>query len=189
MERNKLLTGIKLIWLCCLLLVSFGSIAQDRDDYEYDEIDMQENLDNKLSTDYADYYNSERRQKKQQKKLYQHAYDESYLYNGGYKRVNSRQGNQSESGGISGISSLQLLLGSKDKNSNTSNDKWLEANEFETINTKPGDINNTPKDSILFEPDDPEAPPPPAEPGVPVDTAIPLLLLAGLLLVYFNLKT
>ncbi len=127
---------------------------------------------------------------------------EEELYNGGYKNRNS----QNDGAGYSVFGMNNSPITSK-RNGNQPNDNrnsqpLSPTRDWRSIDNPSGA--NTDNNPQVFNPDgsvsgggkeidpgekDPETPPPPPdEPDVPVDTAIPFLLIGGVVLVYFKLK-
>jgi hypothetical protein len=162
MKKSIRLNVAKAIGLLGLVLISFASVAQGNYD-DYNEIDLGEYYE-RFRPDYYEYYY----QSQKEESRYQESYKEEDLYNGGYKRkkASSQSRRLPTSNGLIGDLS--------------SEERGDEGVIPETIEAKPNSSYDTQADSIAeFEPDDQETPPPPTEPGVPVDTAIPLLLVMG----------
>lgn len=128
---------------------------------------------------------------------------EEELYNGGYKsRSSSGDGSAYSTFGL-GSASIPGYRNREQQNNSTNNNQSLSPDkDWRSIDNPSGA--NTDNNPQVFNADgtpsgggkeidpgekDPETPPPPPdEPDVPVDTAIPFLLIGGVLLVYFKLR-
>ena len=150
MKKSTQLKMVKAIATCFLLLVSFAGKAQyDQDDYY------------EMSHENDYWYEKEER-------LYEESYNVKDLYNGRYRKKKAYRESNDTYKRFELIGNLDI---------EEENDKLPQP---ETIETKPFSSSNTPVDSsVVFDPEEHETPPPPTEPGVPVDTAIPLLIVMG----------
>lgn len=199
----------KSVILAILLITTNVATAQYADDYGYNEDDYDGDYE------YNSYNNSyyqrgtEDEYRKRQELFYKKSYDEEDLYNGGYRRknhsstesyygvgglniggINSRS--NSWFGGNDDAESTPLKprnidgLDNREAGISDGNDQ-LGGDGKGGVTTK-ADPNQgkeiTPGDDRKTE----TAPPPPDEPDIPVDTAIPFLIAAGLLIATLKLN-
>ena len=188
--------GMKYIF-ACILVFSLTQLFAQKSNNDYSEDDDYEYSENNYNNDYYERY-SEAEYKRRNERFYKKSYREEDLYNGGYRNRNYSDNNPNSSG-LGGWS----LFNFNKKNTNDANTDipYNEPKKFnrydgiengvgETKDPKGQMFNETPGN---FEPgkgqekpgddqDSKTVPPPPDEPDVPVDTAIPFLIIAGLLL-------
>ncbi len=195
---------IKLFYFSLLIIGTSATIsAQNSGNYRYNEDDYDGEYE--YNNSYYERY-SEDEYRKRQEKAYKKSYSEEELYNGGYRRKTggSYENQNSYGGGIN--------LGGFSSSSKSSSNSWFGSNNSESTPTKPrniqqfdtrevGDIRGIDKlggngDGVVdrnFNPidgkeTDPKQrkeegiPPPPDEPDIPVDTAIPYLIAVGFIL-------
>lgn len=200
---------IKLLIFIILSIFSNVSIAQYADDYGYNEDDYDGEYEyNSYNNNYYQRY-SEDEYRKRQERFYKKSYEEEDLYNGGYRRKN-----YSSSENYYGVGGLNMGgIGSKGNSwfgGNNNTPTPIKPRGFDGFDTKEvgvidgvdrisddakggvttstdpgkgvGEIN--PGDDKKTE----SAPPPPDEPDIPVDTAIPFLIAAGLMIAGFKLN-
>ena len=198
----------KFLIITILSMLTNISVAQYADDYGYNEDDYDGEYEyNSYNNNYYQRY-SEDEYRKRQERFYKKSYEEEDLYNGGYRRKN-----YSSSESYYGVGGLNMGgIGSKGNswfggnNSDVPTPTKPRTDFFDTrevgeidgidrlsndakgvnTNTEPGkgvgEIN--PGDDKKTE----SAPPPPDEPDIPVDTAIPFLISAGLMIAGFKLN-
>lgn len=201
----------KSVILAILLITTNAAKAQYSDDYGYNEDDYDGDYE------YDSYNNSyyqrgtEDEYRKRQGRFYKKSYNEDDLYNGGYRRNNY---SSTESyygvgglnmGGIIGKSNS--WFGGENNNDNPTPTKPRNNDFFDTREVKETDgidrISDDAKGGVKtnmdpgtgsgqVNPGDDRktetAPPPPDEPDIPVDTAIPFLIAAGLLIATLKLN-
>jgi hypothetical protein len=206
--KMKLL--FKSVILTILLITTNVVMAQQSDDYGYNEDDYDGDYE------YNSYNNSyyqrgtEDEYRKRQERFYKKSYEEEDLYNGGYRRKN-----YSSSESYYGIGGLNMgginarsksWFGGNDDDENTPivkqrNIDGLDNREvgiIEGVDRIGGDgkggvaTKADPNQGKEITPGDDKktetAPPPPDEPDIPVDTAIPFLIAAGLLIATLKLN-
>lgn len=206
----KMKRKLRLLIFILLSVLTKVSVAQYADDYGYNEDDYDGEYEyNSYNNNYYQRY-SEDEYRKRQERFYKKSYEEEDLYNGGYRRKN-----YSSSESYYGVGGLNMGgIGSKGNswfggnNNNVptptrpKNNDLFDTREVGvvdgidrisddakggvTTSTDPGkgvgEIN--PGDDKKTE----TAPPPPDEPDIPVDTAIPFLIAAGLMIAGLNLN-
>lgn len=200
----------KLLIFALLFLLTNVSMAQYADEYGYNEDDYDGQYEyNSYNNNYYQRY-SEDEYRKRQERFYKKSYEEEDLYNGGYRRKN-----YSSSESYYGVGGLNMGgVGSKSNswfggNNNTDAPTPTKPRNFNAFDTKEVGIVDgidrisddakditTSKDPGLgrgeINPGDDKktegAPPPPDEPDIPVDTAIPFLIAAGLMIAGLKLN-
>lgn len=181
-----------------LLLFAVPSFAQKGDYSDYSEDDESDYSESNYNSYYDRY--SEAEYKKSNERYYKKSYREEDLYNGGYRNRNYND-NNSNGSSVAGWSLFNTNKKSNQNANNAPNNEPKNWNRYDGIENGVGEAKN-PKGNTFsetpgtFEPgkgqekpgddEDSKTPPPPDEPDVPVDTAIPFLLIAGILLVIFN---
>jgi hypothetical protein len=203
----KAFNTIKFIILSLLLVIAENAIAQYSGEYDYNEDDYDGNYEynNYNNNSYQRY--SEDEYRRRQERFYKKSYEEEDLYNGGYRRKNySSSENYYGFGGINmgGINSKSnprfgddnITKPKEPRNNDLDNrevgvidgiDKLGQDGKGGISNsTNPGEGRGEldPKGDKKTE----DAPPPPDEPDIPIDTAVPLLISGGLMLARFKLK-
>lgn len=203
----KAFNTIKFIILSLLLVIAENAIAQYSGEYDYNEDDYDGNYEynNYNNNSYQRY--SEDEYRRRQERFYKKSYEEEDLYNGGYRRKNySSSENYYGFGGINmgGINSKSnprfgddnITTPKETRNNDLDNrevgvidgiDKLGQDGKGGISNsTNPGEGRGEldPKGDKKTE----DAPPPPDEPDIPIDTAVPLLISGGLMLAGFKLK-
>lgn len=200
---------IKLLIFIILSIFSNVSIAQYADDYGYNEDDYDGEYEyNSYNNNYYQRY-SEDEYRKRQERFYKKSYEEEDLYNGGYRRKN-----YSSSESYYGVGGLNMGgIGSKGNSwfggNNNDVPTPVKPRNFDPFDTKEVGIvdgvdrladdakgattTNDPSKGVgEINPGDDKktetAPPPPDEPDIPVDTAIPFLIAAGLMIAGFKLN-
>jgi len=188
--------------LFTLLCLSYTVSAQEgsyEDEYD-DEYDYNEN---NYNNNYYERY-SEAEYRKRNERFYKKSYKEEDLYNGGYR---SKSNSENYAGSSIGGWSL-FNFGKSSSNDNENPDAPKEVipkkfNRYEGIENGVGTADND--GGVTFndgtqsfepgkgqqkpnDPKDEQTPPPPDDPDstLPVDTAIPFLLVAAVLLVSFK---
>jgi hypothetical protein len=206
----KINRTLKLLVFIILTIITNVSIAQYADNYGYSEDDYDGEYEyNSYNNNYYQRY-SEDEYRKRQERFYKKSYEEEDLYNGGYRRKNY---SSSESyygvgglnmGGIGskgnswfGGNNIDVPTPTKPKNNDffdtretgvvdgidrISDDAKGGINKSGDPGKGVGEIN--PGDDKKTE----SAPPPPDEPDIPVDTAIPFLIAAGLMIAGLKLN-
>ncbi len=203
----KVYKTIKFIILFLLLVIADNAIAQYSGEYDYNEDEYDGSYEyNHYNNNIYERY-SEDEYRKRQERFYRKSYEEEDLYNGGYRRKNYSSsdgyynGNGLGIGGLNGKSSSRFG-GNNLPTPTKPKDRDLENKEIGIIDgidkmgqDGKGGVSNSdnpgqgrgeidPKDDKKTE----DAPPPPDEPDIPVDTAIPLLISGGIMLARFKLK-
>lgn len=166
---------------------------EDEEDYDYSQ--------NNYNNNYYEKY-SEEEYKRRNERFYKRSYREEDLYNGGYRSRTYNENQTSTPGGGWGLFNFGKKNGSNDNNdpSAPTNPKF---NRYDGIENGVGQGPNSGKAEGFNEPtqhfepgkgqvtpgndgDAKTVPPPPDEPDVPVDTAIPLLIALGICIVSFK---
>jgi len=205
----KVYKTIKFIILFLLLVIADNAIAQYSGEYDYNEDDYDGNYEynNYNNNTYQRY--SEDEYRRRQERFYKKSYEEEDLYNGGYRRKNysSSEGYYGGGGigiGIGGLNSKSnprfgddnIIKPKEPRNNDLDNREVGDIDGIDKLgqdgkggisnSTNPGEGRGEldPKGDKKTE----DAPPPPDEPDIPVNTAIPLLMLGGLMLAGFKLK-
>ncbi len=166
---------------------------EDEEDYDYSQ--------NNYNNNYYEKY-SEQEYKRRNERFYKRSYREEDLYNGGYRSRTYNENQTSTPGGGWGLFSFG-------KKNNGTNDESPSApsnprfNRYDGIENGVGQGPNSGKAEGFNEPtqhfepgkgqvtpggdgDSKTVPPPPDEPDVPVDTAIPLLIAFAIGIVSFR---
>jgi hypothetical protein len=189
---------MKYIFVCLFVFLLIPVFAQKGSYNQYSEEEEYDYSENNYNNDYYERY-SEAEYKRRNERFYKKSYKEEDLYNGGYRNRNYADNNTNGSS----VGGWTLFNFNKNNSNQPTND--IPDNEPKKFNRYDGIENGVsevkdPKGSIFneasgsFEPgkgqekpgddeDSKTVPPPPDEPDVPVDTAIPFLILAGVLLV------
>lgn len=202
----KVYKTIKFIILFLLLVIADNAIAQYSGEYDYNEDEYDGSYEyNHYNNNIYERY-SEDEYRRRQERFYRKSYEEEDLYNGGYRRKNysSSEGYYGGGGiGIGGLNKSSSKFGGNNLPTPTKPiDRDLESKEIGVIDgidkmgqDGKGGVSNTtnpgegrgeidPKGDKKTE----DAPPPPDEPDIPVNTAIPLLVSGGIMLAGFKLK-
>ncbi|MBP9186898.1 MAG: hypothetical protein KBE91_08475 [Bacteroidia bacterium] len=195
--------GVQPLFLVLFMMAfSLSSSSQNSRSYSYDEDDY--DGDYEYNNNYYERY-SEDEYRKRQEKAYKKSYNEEELYNGGYRRKST--GSYDNQSGYSGGFNIGGVGTSSSKSSS-----WFGSDNSESTPSKPRNIeqfdtrevgeirgidklggngdgvvdkNFNPIDGKEIDPKDrkqDDVPPPPDEPDIPIDTAIPVLIFAGLLI-------
>ncbi len=207
----KISKTVKYIILSVLLTIANGAFAQYSEEYGYNEDDYDGDYEyNSYNNNYYQRY-SEDEYRKRQERFYKKSYEEEDLYNGGYRRKN-----YSSSESYYGVGGLNMGgVGSKANSwfggsSNNDLPEPIKPRNFNGLDNKEVGITdgidrisddakggvNTSSDPDKgvgeINPGDDKktetAPPPPDEPDIPVNTAIPFLIAAGLLIAGLKLN-
>ncbi len=202
----KVYKTIKFIILFLLLVIADNAIAQYSGEYDYNEDEYDGSYEyNHYNNNIYERY-SEDEYRRRQERFYRKSYEEEDLYNGGYRRKNysSSEGYYGGGGiGIGGLNKSSSKFGGNNLLTPTKPiDRDLESKEIGVIDgidkmgqdgkggvsnsTNPGEGRGEidPKGDKKTE----DAPPPPDEPDIPVNTAIPILVSGGIMLAGFKLK-
>lgn len=197
----------KFIILSLLLVIADNAIAQYSGEYDNNEDDYDGNYEynNYNNNSYQRY--SEDEYRRRQERFYKKSYEEEDLYNGGYRKKNySSSENYYGFGGIN-MGGINSKSNQRFGNDNIPKPKEPRNNDLDnrevgiidgidklgqdgkggiSNSTNPGEGRGEidPKGDKKTE----DAPPPPDEPDIPIDTAIPLLILGGLMLAGYKLK-
>ena len=191
-------------------MITNVSTAQYADEYGYDEDEYDGQYEyNSYNNNYYQRY-SEDEYRKRQERFYKKSYEEEDLYNGGYRRKN-----YSSSESYYGVGGLNMGgVGTKSTswfggdNTTPTPIKPRNFNPFDTKevgivdgidrvsdDAKGGVSTSTDPDKGVGEinPGDDRKteggpPPPPDEPDIPVNTAIPFLITAGILFAFLKLN-
>ncbi len=201
--------AFKFLIFTILSILTNISVAQYADDYGYDENDYDGDYEyNSYNNNYYQRY-SEDEYRKRQERFYKKSYEEEDLYNGGYRRKN-----YSTSESYYGVGGLNMGgIGTKSNSWFGGNDNSTQAplkprsNDFfdtrevgeiddidRVSNDAKGGVNTStdPGGKGEINPGDDKktetAPPPPDEPDIPVDTAIPFLIASGLMIAGLKLS-
>lgn len=205
----KIIKPLKLFILSVVLTFANSAIAQYSEEYGYNEDDYDGDYEyNSYNNNYYQRY-SEDEYRKRQERFYKKSYEEEDLYNGGYRRKN-----YSSSESYYGVGGLNMGgIGSKSNSSwfgSNNSDVPTKARNIDFFDTraakeidgidrisddaKGGVANGTDTGKGVGEINPggdkktEDAPPPPDEPDIPVDTAIPFLIATGLLIAKLKLK-
>ena len=191
-------TPIMKFVFACLLVFSLTSVFAQKGNYnDYNEDEDYDYSENNYNNDYYERY-SEAEYKRRNERFYKKSYREEDLYNGGYRNRNYSDNNPNGSG----VGGWSLFNFNKKNTNDATNDipdnEPKKFNRYDGIENGVGEAKD-PKGNTFsetpgnFEPgkgqekpgddqDSKTVPPPPDEPDVPVDTAIPFLIIAGILL-------
>ena len=200
---------IKFIVLILLLVITDNAIAQYSEESGYNEDDYSNNGSYEYNSYNNNYYQkyTEDEYRKRQERFYKKSYEEEDLYNGGYRRKNYSSSESYYNGGGLGIGGLNskstsrfggnniptpikpkdIDLDNRDVGIIVGIDKLGQDGKGGVSNsTNPGQGRGEidPKGDKKTE----DAPPPPDEPDIPINTAIPLLISGGLMLAGFKLN-
>lgn len=196
MNFTNLLT-YALLFAGMILFLPIQEVAAQSTNYGYDK----EEYDGEYDYENESYYDAIGGYESYSNRYAKRAIREEELYNGGYKR----HANANDNTGYSQSLNLQSLPSNKRKQENTPDQQPLSPSsnhDWRNINNPSGTSqDHNPQvlnsdgttDGGVKEVDpgekDPESPPPPPdEPDVPVDTAIPFLLIGGIALVSYKFK-
>lgn len=190
-----------------LFLLATGTPVNAQQYQEYDESDYDGtyDYDDLSGSNYDDAYSTYFRSTEGSKRYRGHAREEE-LYNGGYRKyIKEDLSKKQDNWGISGIGFRKKNPGSADQTApDVSNpgkpgvNNWYQGTDginknrnpemFNADGTVSGNDNDEPGKGTAGGGDNNEfgPPPPPDEPDVPVDTAIPLLIAGGILIASFR---
>lgn len=188
---------MKFVFACLLVFSLTSAFAQKGNYNDYSEDEDYDYSENNYNNDYYERY-SEAEYKRRNERFYKKSYREEDLYNGGYRNRNYSDNNPNGSG----VGGWSLFNFNKKNTNDATNDipdnEPKKFNRYDGIENGVGEAKD-PKGNTFsetpgnFEPgkgqekpgddqDSKTVPPPPDEPDVPVDTAIPFLIIAGILL-------